>query len=381
MVEAWQYRPGVASITALATVLVGVLTLRRSLLWKRSELASNFLKDLNQNEEVLFACRCLDWNACRLVLPAALQPLLPDGTRTFDHDPRLLDSAMRLDLTIDEMSADARLQIYRTAMDGLLSWLSVLSNSLDRDLFGADDLPGVGYWVNRVVARSAFDDFISEFGYGDAIDRLTHYFRRSMRDRSSPSAGCHTQPADHHRVGGRGIALTLLRAGYRGRHSQGTSACGGHYLGGLPSGAPLPALPDSCGNCRRVVPPTWLAARQRYTAGRLAPARTLRRRGQAGTCRLHLGDQQCRTPGAHAAGEGAARGRRVHRRRARRAEPMEHRPLGRMASAETRTGGGSQLRPGHRRPLPTLHYAGSMAARQGAAAVHPRAGRRGTPAG
>ena len=181
IIEAWLSRPGITSVTAVATAAVGVITYRRSLLWKRSELASSFLKELNQNQELSFACRCLDWRAGKFVVPDNLQPLLSEGDRTIEHDPEVLGTAMRYDLTVAEMSDDPRLQIYRTAMDTLLSWLSVVHNSIDRDLFGARDLPGVGYWVDRLTERTDLDGFISRFGYADAVSELSKAFRQSTR--------------------------------------------------------------------------------------------------------------------------------------------------------------------------------------------------------
>ena len=52
--------------TAVIGLGFGAVTLSRSLLWKRAELASSYLKELNQNPELVFACRCLDWNGGKL---------------------------------------------------------------------------------------------------------------------------------------------------------------------------------------------------------------------------------------------------------------------------------------------------------------------------
>jgi ATP-dependent DNA ligase len=51
-----------------------------------------------------------------------------------------------------------------------------------------------------------------------------------------------------------------------------------------------------------------------------------------------------------------------YRRRPRWPEPVEHRPQQRLGTAAARTGGRSELQPGHRRPLPARNDTGAMAA-------------------
>ena len=67
-------------------------------------------------------------------------------------------------------------------------------------------------------------------------------------------------------------------------------------------------------------------------AGRLAAARPLRRRGPARSCRLHLGDLRRRAAGADAQARRLARRARLHRRCARRSEPLVHRAQRRNGS-------------------------------------------------
>ena len=56
--------------------------------WKRAELANSYLKDFNNNAELVFAGRCLDWNGGKLVLPESLRPYMPDGSHFIQHDRR-----------------------------------------------------------------------------------------------------------------------------------------------------------------------------------------------------------------------------------------------------------------------------------------------------
>ncbi len=65
----------------------------------------------------------------------------------------------------------------------------------------------------------------------------------------------------------------------------------------------------------------------------------------------------------------------LHRQGAGRAEPLEHRALGRLGAGEAQTRGRGALRPGHRGPLPPRHQVGPLPARQGAEAMHLRPNR------
>src|SRR5436305_14564881 len=84
----------------------------KALLWKRAELANNYLKDFNNNPELVFAGRCLDWNGGKLVLPDNLRPYMPNGALLIEHDRRIFAIALRPDLKLHEMADDPRIQIY-----------------------------------------------------------------------------------------------------------------------------------------------------------------------------------------------------------------------------------------------------------------------------
>src|SRR3712207_6526779 len=61
---------------------VALFNARKSVQWKRAELASSYLKDLKVNQELVFACRALDWKGGLLVVPEQLRPLLPPNAKT-----------------------------------------------------------------------------------------------------------------------------------------------------------------------------------------------------------------------------------------------------------------------------------------------------------
>jgi hypothetical protein len=76
----------------------------KAVCWKRAELANNYLKDFNNNPELVFAGRCLDWNGGKLILPESLRPYMPDGESIINHDRILFAEALRPDLQIKEMA-------------------------------------------------------------------------------------------------------------------------------------------------------------------------------------------------------------------------------------------------------------------------------------
>ena len=146
--------------------------------WKRAELASNYLKEFNNNPELVFAGRCLDWNGGKLALPESLRPYMPDGAHFIQHDRRVFAEALRADLEIGEIDKDPRIQIYRTSIDSFLSWLCLISSALDRKLFLVADMYDVGYWVAKIQSEPDLDSFIDGYGYRENIDKLMCYYRR-----------------------------------------------------------------------------------------------------------------------------------------------------------------------------------------------------------
>ncbi len=155
---------------------VALFNSRKAVRWKRVEFANSYLKDFNNNPELVFAGRCLDWHGGKLVLPENLRPLMPNCEHFIVHDPAVFAEALRPELSVDEMEKDPRLQIYRTAMDSFLSWLSLVANALDRKLFLVADLQDVGYWVFKIKSEIATKDFIRVFGYHQNMQKLIRFY-------------------------------------------------------------------------------------------------------------------------------------------------------------------------------------------------------------
>ena len=166
---------GVAA--AVVAGVVGFLNCRRSVQWKSAELANSYLKDFNSNAELVFAGRCLDWFAGKLALPENLRAYMPDDAKIIQHDRTVFARALDPFLSSDGLNDDPRIQIYRTALDSFLSWLCLVSSALDRELFYADDIEEVGYWVAKIQSEEVLHGFIVAFGYQAGIERLVHSFR------------------------------------------------------------------------------------------------------------------------------------------------------------------------------------------------------------
>ena len=157
---------------------VALFNSRKSVCWKRAELANNYMKDFNNSQELVFAGRCLDWNGGKLILPESLRPYA-DNAQTIEHDRLVFARALRPDLQLSEMNDDPRIQIYRTSMDSFLSWLSLVSSAIERKLFLAADIQDVGYWVAKIQSEVDLHGFIIAYGYGESIQRLVRTFRRN----------------------------------------------------------------------------------------------------------------------------------------------------------------------------------------------------------
>jgi hypothetical protein len=149
----------------------------KAVAWKRAELANSYLKDLKGNPELVFACRCLDWHGGRLVVPDSLLPLTDDH-KYIKHDQTVFARALRPDLRVDELDEDPRIQLYRTAQDALLSWLSLIASALSRRLFKAADMEEIGYWIAKFQSEPATHNFICTYGYQENINKLIVLYRR-----------------------------------------------------------------------------------------------------------------------------------------------------------------------------------------------------------
>ena len=169
------------SMVGLFATLVGagvaLFNSWKSVRWKRAELANNYIREFNSNEEMVFAGRCLDWEGGRLILPEKLRDYLPDRSAILEHDKRLMAKALSPTLTLQQ-DDDPRIQIYRTSMDSFLTWLSLVASGLNRKLFLVEDIEEVGYWVSKIQSERIVHGFIFAYGYEERINTLIKAFRR-----------------------------------------------------------------------------------------------------------------------------------------------------------------------------------------------------------
>ena len=150
--------------------------------WKRAELANTYMKDFNNNPELVFAGRCLHWQGGKLIVPESLRGYLPDGVKVIDHDRRVYAAAVSPHLQLGEMDDDPRVQIYRTSLDMFLSWLALVASALDRRLFLVADIHDVGYWVAKIESEVVIHPFIVGYGYATSLQKLIRSYRHKESD-------------------------------------------------------------------------------------------------------------------------------------------------------------------------------------------------------
>jgi len=165
----------------LGTLIVAAFNAWKAVNWKRAELASTYLKELTSNQELVFACRALEWSRGKLAVPETLVPLLESEKRSIVHDAAALERAMDRDRYLDQMDSDERLQIYRTSMDSLLSWLTLVAQAIERDLFQPKDLEEARYWVQMVTDRPFLNAFIDAYEYGQPLALLRERYAVAPR--------------------------------------------------------------------------------------------------------------------------------------------------------------------------------------------------------
>ena len=168
----------VGAFVGFVGAVVGVVNSRMAVRWKRTELANTYMKDFNNNPELVFAGRCLDWNKGKLALPESLRAYLPDEAKVIQHDRRIFAKALDPLLSTDGLDDDPRIQIYRTSMDSFLTWLCLVASALDRKLFLVADIQDVGYWVAKIQSEVVLHGFIISYGYQENIEKLIRFYRR-----------------------------------------------------------------------------------------------------------------------------------------------------------------------------------------------------------
>jgi len=172
----------VGALVALVGGGVALFNARKAVCWKRAELANTYMKDFNNNPELVFAGRCLDWQGGKLIVPESLRAYLPDGTKVIEHDRALYAAAVSPLLQVGDLDDDPRVQIYRTSLDMFLSWLTLVGSALDRKLFIVADIHDVGYWVAKIESEVVIHPFIVAYGYATSLQKLIRLYRHKNSD-------------------------------------------------------------------------------------------------------------------------------------------------------------------------------------------------------
>src|SRR6266851_5712965 len=90
--------PTAIALVGLFATLVGagvsLFNSWKAVRWKRAELANNYIKEFNSNDEMVFAGRCLDWQGGRLFLPEKLRAYLPNDAQFIEHDKKVMAKAL-----------------------------------------------------------------------------------------------------------------------------------------------------------------------------------------------------------------------------------------------------------------------------------------------
>jgi len=172
----------VGALVALVGGGVALFNARKAVCWKRAELANTYMKDFNNNPELVFAGRCLDWQGGKLIVPESLRAYLPDETKVIEHDRALYAAAVSPLLQVGDLDDDPRVQIYRTSLDMFLSWLTLVGSALDRKLFLVADIHDVGYWVAKIESEVVIHPFIVAYGYATSLQKLIRLYRHKNSD-------------------------------------------------------------------------------------------------------------------------------------------------------------------------------------------------------
>jgi hypothetical protein len=188
-----------SGVTTLMAVVGGVIALRNwrnAERWKRAELAASYLQPLFEDDELVFALRCLDWSVGTIPVPERHRAMM-EGKETIQHDPALLVEAMRPKLT-DRVAASPQGMLYRLALDALFTrfeWIAHRVGRGRRGLIRIEDIPDLRYWMemlsdwpyapNQTRSREVFIRFLKAAQYTATLRLIKRfgYFIESVEDR------------------------------------------------------------------------------------------------------------------------------------------------------------------------------------------------------
>jgi hypothetical protein len=151
--------------------------------WKRSELAASYLQPLFQDEELVFALRCLDWGVGTIPIPPRHRAMMKE-TDTIVHDPVLLVKAMQPTLSA-EVADSPQAILYRLALDALFTRFDWIAHRIGSGLITIEDVPDLSYWMKLLASwpyaptgtdrNDVFMPFLSKLGYEKVVDMIRRF--------------------------------------------------------------------------------------------------------------------------------------------------------------------------------------------------------------
>jgi hypothetical protein len=174
---------GSAAIAAIAG-LIAYRQYCRAQQWRKGDLAAALLSQLDQDDELAFACHALDWGTGPLIVPPKYRPLLKKMNSSddcvVDHDIIALALALQPKLA-DLTRLGALGLIYRQTFDKVFGHFDNIERLVESQQLQIEDLVGLKYWLDRIAVyeypppnvdgRDIFQPALHFFGYS-GIPRL-----------------------------------------------------------------------------------------------------------------------------------------------------------------------------------------------------------------
>jgi hypothetical protein len=151
-----QLGPLVAAVSAFIAAVGAFFVYRqytRAQEWRRGDLATSLMKELESNDELAFACISLDWGTGPLVVPTRYRPLVEQMSSgsgaVLQHSPEILALALEPYLN-EETEKSAQGLIYRHCFVKLFSHLDNIARLLVSKQIRRADLDGLEYWLKQL---------------------------------------------------------------------------------------------------------------------------------------------------------------------------------------------------------------------------------------
>jgi hypothetical protein len=131
---------------------IALLNAENAARWKQAELAASYMVPLFEDEELVFALRCIDWGRGNIPIPGRHLPMFDKGAneKTIDHNPGLLAQAMEPGLR-PEISSSPQGMLYRLALDALFTRFEWIGHRVSNGLIEIKDVPDLEYWMRMLA--------------------------------------------------------------------------------------------------------------------------------------------------------------------------------------------------------------------------------------